>query len=386
MKRVVFATPNQGRREEVQRLLADLNVEWSRLGPAVPPGLDLEGAARFRSRAVFRETGQPSFVENTALYLDGVGERRGSVVKAHIAAIGENAFCLENAGRRGQLRVVVALAEGDSDADVTVFQGSTAVTVAAEPRGAEGWGWDRVLLLDGYHRTLAELGNSRYLVNMRHGPYLDLADHLRGQSTSGAFEAHVTVRAATDALPLFREACDAIGVKCVLIELPQGVISAQPMTASVHRGSLRDVQEEVHNMGRELLARGFEVIRTKIEALPRNGEIPLTNESAAQRPAGYFEYHIKVSLPDGDEQARAAVNSAVASFGAHLSRNANARRRPGEEDRFITLRVPGVGQPEAEARFQALLSAVEALPYPIRSRVREYTVYDSDVNVDRGWG
>src|SRR5262249_50971556 len=150
-------------------------------------------------------------------------------------------------------------------------------------------------------------------------PYLDLADHLRGPRAGGAFEAHVTVRAPAERATLFREACDALGVKCVLIELPEGAVSAQPMTASVHRGSLRDVQDEVHGIARDLVGRGFEVIRTKIEALPRNGEIPLSDAEAALRPTGYFEYHVKVTLPEGDTAARGAVESAVGPLGARLS-------------------------------------------------------------------
>lgn len=385
MNSVVFATPNQGRREEVQRLLADIDVAWARIGPAVPPGLDLEATARVRALAVYNATGKPSFVENTALDLEGEGEMRGAEVKARIADLGEDGFCRAYGGRRATLRVMVALAEGGREADLTVFEGALAATVAVAPRGPEAWGWDRVLVPDGHLRTLAELGEGKYLVNMRHGPYLDLADHLRGRRGGGAFEAHVTVRSAALDVPRFREACDDLGVKCVLIELPEGAISAQPMTASVHRGELRDVQEEVHAVARELMARGFDVLRTKIEALPRNGEIPRTDAEAALRPAGYFEFHVKISLPEGDAAARAAVLAAAAPHGARLSRNANARRRPGEEDRFLTLRVPGAGQPAAEARFRALLDAVEALPYPIRSRIREYTVYDSDVQVDRGW-
>jgi inosine/xanthosine triphosphate pyrophosphatase family protein len=386
MRRVVLATPNQGRREEVQRLLADIDVEWSRLGPPVPEGLDPEASARLRCQAVFRELGRPSFVENTALDLEGEGLLRGSEVKARLAALGEDGFCRAFGGRRAVVRVVVALAEGPSNAEVMVFHGAVSATVAGEPRGPDAWGWDRVLIPDGHGRTLAELGDSKYLVNMRHAPYLDLADHLRGPSQGGAFEAHVTVRAAALDVPRFRDACDELGVKCVLIELPEAAVSAQPMTASVHRGTLRDVQGEVHAIGRDLVARGFDVIRTKIEALPRNGEIPLSDEEAARRSAGYFEYHVKITLPEGDAAARLALEAVVIPLGARLSRNANARRRPGEEDRFLTLRVPGLGQPAAEARFRALLDVVEALPFPVRNRIREYTVYDSDVHVDRGWG
>lgn len=340
---------------------------------------------RRRARAAFRVLGRPCFVENTGFELEGERELRGAEVKARIAELGEEGFCRANAGRRVVTRVIVALAEGDRDDAVHVFAGSISGAVAEEPRSSEGWGWDRVVVPDGYERTLSELSASKYLVNMRHGPYMDLADHLRGRRAGGAFEAHVTVRADAAASPRFREACDALGVKCVLIELPAGEQVAQPMTASVHRGTLREVQDEVHGLARALLARGFDVVRTKIEALPRNADVPASDEEAAARPAGYFEFHVKLALPAGDAEALARVEAACAPHGGRLSRNANARRREGVEDRFVTLRVPGLGQPAAEARFGALVGSLEALGFPVRARIREYTVYDSNVAVDHGW-
>jgi inosine/xanthosine triphosphate pyrophosphatase family protein len=385
MARLVFVTPNQGRQAEVQRLLADVPIELSRFGPDVPAELDVEAAARARARAAFAALGRPCFVENTSFDLEGEGELRGAALKRLLAARGEAGFCRAYGGRRATAKVVVALCEGPGAGAVQTFSGRLGGEVAAEPRGAAGWGWDRVFVPEGYARTLGELGASKYLVNVRHGPYLDLADHARGRRAGGAYEAHVTVRASPDVGPRFREACDALGVKCVLIELPAGAHAAQPMTASVHRGVLREVQDEVHALARDLVARGFEVVRTKIEALPRNADWPETDEDAAARPGGYFEYHVKLALPSNDEGALGLVRAACEPLGARLSRNAAARRRDGEEDRFVTLRVPGAGRVAAEARYGALVAALEALPFRVRARAREYTVYDSDVALDRGW-
>jgi inosine/xanthosine triphosphate pyrophosphatase family protein len=379
---VVFVTPNQSRLAEVQRLLADVDLTLSRFGPSVAPGLSLQETARARAQAAFATLGRPCFVENTAFELEGEAERRGAELKALLVDLGEDGFCRDFGGRHGVARVVVALADGEG---VHLFEGATEGAIADHPRGpevGESWGWDRVFVPEGFGRTLAELGASKYLVNMRHRPLLDLAEHLRGRKGGGLYEAHVTVRTAETAR--FSGACDELGVKCVLIELPAGVEPQQPMTATIHRGLLRDVQEEVHTLGRELVARGFEVTRTKIEALPRNGDIPESDEEALSQPAGYFEYHLKVLLPTADIGVQNRVRSAAESCGARLSRNANSKRKEGET-RFITLRVPGVGRAAGEARFEALTAAVEPLGYPILARVREYTVYDSNVGVDRGW-
>jgi inosine/xanthosine triphosphate pyrophosphatase family protein len=387
MTRVVFVTPNQGRQAEVRRLLADVELEMSRIGPAVPEGADLEASARVRAAGAFAQLGRACFVENTGFELDGELVR-GAELKARLAEQGEAAFCAAHAGRRCVARVVVALAEAPGVAGVRVFLGELVGHFADAPRGEGGYGWDRVFVPDGYQRTLAELGASTYLVNMRHAPYLDLADHLRGRGFGGAFEAHVTVARGADPTA-FRAACDALAVKCVLIELPEGEHASQPMTASVHRGSLREVQDEVHGLARALVAAGFEVVRTKIEALARNADIPETDEQAARSPAAYFEYHLKLVLPGagqaGHAGALAAVSEVCAAHGARLSRNANARRPEGSEERFVTLRVPREGRVKAEARLDALAGALAPLGYLQKGRLREYTVYDSNVALDRGW-
>jgi inosine/xanthosine triphosphate pyrophosphatase family protein len=382
--RVVFATPNQGYQADLRRLMADIDVVLSRFGPRVPDGLDLAAAATWRARAAHEALGERCFVENTALEVEGEAPWRGRDVKALLEALGEDGFCARYGGRAAATRVVVALCEGAGEGAVRLFDGELEGAIAPAPRGGPGRGWDRVFVPDGYRRTFAELGASTYLVNMRHQPYLELADHLRGRTFGGAFEAHVTVRCGADDAPRFAAACDRLGVKHIQIELAAGEHASQPMTATVHRGELRDVQDEVHALARALVADGFEVVRTKIEALPRNRDLPATDAAAAAEPGRYFEYHLKVVVPPG-ELVLDRVRAAAAAHGAWLSRNARRTRADGSHERYLTLRLPGLGRASADARFAALERAVEALPVTIGRRVREYTVYDSNLALDRGW-
>jgi hypothetical protein len=63
-------------------------------------------------------------------------------------------------------------------------------------------------------------------------------------------------------------------------------------------------------------------------------------------------------------------------LGAYLSRG--APRSDGVELRFVTLRSWGLGQTSADARFDRMLALAAELGLPLRNRLREYTVYDSD--------
>jgi hypothetical protein len=215
-------------------------------------------------------------------------------------------------------------------------------------------------------------------------PEQDLLDRLRGCPGRGTFEAHVTVEAHDlPARERFRALCDELGVKCVLIELPEGATRSQPMTSSYHRGELPDVAEEVAGIARRLRAGGFDVTRVKLEAVVTNEGVPDTDEEAKRFPAGnYFEFHVKVSLPPGADLR--PLRELCARFGAHLSRNALKRDTAGAQ-RFVTLRVYGEGRARANRRFEELLRELEAGGYALSNKLREYTLYDSNSSVDAGW-
>ncbi len=206
-----------------------------------------------------------------------------------------------------------------------------------------------------------------------------LSDAIAAYGTwDGTFEAHLTVE--TDDRAAFEARCRTLGVKCILIELADGVHRSQPMTASHHRGELaRDVVPAVTALAGALAAAGFPVIRVKLEALALDRGVPV-DDAAAARAAGYFEFHAKVRIANDAELA--PIAALCARHGAHLSRNDRTRDARGVAERFITLRAHGVGRVRAEAGFDALLAE---LTLPVISTKREYTVFDGRAELDAGW-
>ena len=381
MRPVVFVTANLGRHREVARLLSGLDVRSARLALARPEGGDLASIAATRAREAFERLGERCFVESTGLFLDDHGDGPGASFKRTWRELGEEGFGKRFGGSHGIARVAVALAE--SRDDVRVFEGSVSGSLLAAPRGEGGYGYDRLWIPDGYDRTLGEMAESTYVVNMRAAPYLELGAWLRGEKSAGVFETHVTVGGDADA-DAFTRACRAIGVKCILIDLPEGETIRQPMTGSFHRGSLLDAQREAIAIGQELVRRGFDVVRTKIEQHGRLEDAPESDAEAARAPrTSYFEFHAKVVLTvESDEPA---VRAVLTNAGGHLSANAANAGGPASLERFVTLRAFGLGRANAEARFDAVLDAIRSLGLPIRNRVREYTVFDSNPAIDRGW-
>jgi hypothetical protein len=216
-------------------------------------------------------------------------------------------------------------------------------------------------------------------------PAQDMIERLRGQPGNGTFEAHVTVDAVDlDERERFRAVCAERGVKCVLIELPVGITRSQPMTSTYHRGELAGVVQEVAVLAQALAERGFRVSRLKLEAVVTNTGVPVTDEEARAFPSGnYFEFHVKVTLPPG--AALEALRELCRRHNAHLSSNALKRDEEGRTERFVTLRIYGAGRLRAEASFEKLLNDLVSMGYSLSNKLREYTLYDSNITIDAGW-
>lgn len=381
---VWFITGNQSKHLEIAQLLGDLEIRPRKLDLSRPQVATLAELVVARVLEAHARVREPCFTESTLLELDGLEPMSGADFKRTLLTLGEAALGRRFGGRRGRTRVAVAYtADGNPD-EVAVFEGSVEGTFVASPRGDGGYGWDRAWLPDGYRKTLAQMAGNKAYANMRQRPYVELGALLRGHTDVGAFEAHVTVAAGDAAhVERFTNTCDELGIKSVVIELPRGETRSQPMTASYHHGTLQAVLAEVHEIARTLAARELQVTRVKLEAVGRNPMTPQTDEAARAAPNNYFEFHLKLLLGPSDELAK--IESVCLRHGAHLSSNARKLRDDGIAERFVTQRVYAVGRQSAEAQFAALLEDLRPLGLRYGQRIREYTVYDSNAAVDRGW-
>jgi hypothetical protein len=202
---------------------------------------------------------------------------------------------------------------------------------------------------------------------------------------TGTFEAHITVNTTNlVAREKFCLLCKTLGVKCVLIALPQGLTRSQPMTASYHHGTLTSVFSEVQVIAQKLIEAGFEVTRIKIEAMLSNRDVPATDDEALELPVtNYFEFHVKVILSAITDIS--LLQQYCHKNDAHLSANAFKQEIDGQQQRFITMRLYNVGKYTAQSRFNLLLVGLKAEGLKLCQQQREYTVYDSNINLDAGW-
>lgn len=372
----IFVTSNRYKRSEVAALLQGLEIEWRRLD--LPPSQgSLSERVRLRASAAWQVLGARCFTELAELAA-GNDSFSGAEFKRRIEKDGPSFF----ESRAGQAKVSIAVALAETDGSIEVFEGQVCGVLLSHPQGDGGYGWDAHFIPEGASRSLANLNEQKAWLNARSGPYLQLASRLRGEEFEGVFEAHITVDVSGDELVRFTGLCETHGVKPIVIELARGETRVQPMSGSYHQGPLSSVQLEVFALARQFANAQFDVTRVKIEATGANRDLPQSDADAQRAPARYFEFHVKVSL--GPSDSLSALREQCEAHDAHLSRN--ARHRDGTQRvHFVTLRVAKRGQPNAEESFRQLRAALTRAGYPLSHALIEYTVYDSNLSVDRGW-
>ncbi len=176
---LVLATHNDGKVREFRALLADLPITVIAARDAgvnlFPPETDATFAenARAKARFVTASTGKPALADDSGLIVDALDGAPG-VLSARFGGNG-----LDDRGRTHLLlerlravpqpsraaRFIAALALSLPDGRLIESAGVLEGTVAEEPRGSAGFGYDPVFIVSGADRTLAEMSDDEKNAN-----------------------------------------------------------------------------------------------------------------------------------------------------------------------------------------------------------------------------
>lgn len=167
-KRVlVVASSNQGKLREVRALLEGLDVEVVPADQKALEGIEETGAtfaenALIKARTVAERTGRAALADDSGLEVDALNGAPG-VLSSRFAPTDEerNRKLLDllrhvpDEKRTARFRCAVAIVTPEGAAEVR--EGTCEGTIAQEPRGCNGFGYDPVFLVPHLGRTFAEL-------------------------------------------------------------------------------------------------------------------------------------------------------------------------------------------------------------------------------------
>ena len=170
MKKLVFATNNAHKLEEIRAILGD-KVEILSLNDIdchadIPETADtLQGNAALKAQYIYENYGLDCFADDTGLEVEvlngapGIYSARYAGGEGHDSEANMKKLLSEmqdKENRRARFRTVICLIEGGKE---HFFEGIVNGSIIRERKGGAGFGYDPIFMPDGYSETFAEMGN-----------------------------------------------------------------------------------------------------------------------------------------------------------------------------------------------------------------------------------
>ncbi len=176
---LVFVTSNLGKLREAEAVLGH-TLDHRGLDLPELQSLDLEEVVRSKAQMAWQSLERPVLVEDTGLELAGLGGFPGPLVRWLLVSVGAAgicriAHCFGDAGATA--RCLVCATDGSVE---IVGEGVVKGSIAAEPTGRGGFGWDSAFIPnDGDGRTYGEMTEEeKNLISHRRMAFVALRDAL----------------------------------------------------------------------------------------------------------------------------------------------------------------------------------------------------------------
>ena len=171
MKKIIFATGNEGKMKEIRRILADPQLEILSLKDAGihadidENGKSFEENAMIKAEAICKMTGEIVLADDSGLEIDYLNKEPG-IYSARYAGT-DTSYDIKNSlllsrmkgvpDKQRTARFVCAVAAVFPNGDKEVVRGTMEGCIGYEIAGANGFGYDPIFFLPEYGCTSAEL-------------------------------------------------------------------------------------------------------------------------------------------------------------------------------------------------------------------------------------
>ena len=170
--KVVLATSNQGKLREFERLFSNSGLEVQpqskfNIPDAIEDGLSFVENALIKARHASRLSGLPAIADDSGLEVDHLKGAPG-IYSSRFA--GDNSTDEENisklllaldgihpSDRSARYQCIIVLIEHANDPTPVIAQGCWEGSVAIQPKGSHGFGYDPIFYLPKFECTSAEL-------------------------------------------------------------------------------------------------------------------------------------------------------------------------------------------------------------------------------------
>lgn len=171
MKKIIFATTNEGKVREVRMMLEDCDIELQTLKEAgididiVEDGSTFEENAIIKAKTIMEMTGEIALADDSGLevdYLDGApGIYSARYLGVDTPYSEKNSHIIEllkdAKGEERSARFVCAMAVAFPDGEIKTCRGTIEGYIGYEEKGTNGFGYDPIVYVPEYKMTTGEM-------------------------------------------------------------------------------------------------------------------------------------------------------------------------------------------------------------------------------------
>lgn len=153
---ITFITSNASKADQLARHL-DYPVTHQRLNLPEVQSLDLKEVITHKAKEAYKHVKKPVLVEDTSLTFTALGRLPGPLIKWFLVELDNVGLCKILKGyddREALAEVCFGLYDGEK---LHTFEGQMKGTIANQPRGERGFGWDPIFIPAGQQKTWGEM-------------------------------------------------------------------------------------------------------------------------------------------------------------------------------------------------------------------------------------
>lgn len=176
MSMITFVTSSSNKLVEAQAILP-FQITSKALDLLEIQSLDIEEIVNHKLRDAYERVGGPVMVEDVSAEIESLHGLPGPFIKFFEQKLGADALYKLSKTKNDRVKIICCIGYYEGKKRLTV-QGVLQGQLVA-PRGNNGWGFDKVIVPDGYSQTMAEMtDNEKNKFSHRYLALTQLANRL----------------------------------------------------------------------------------------------------------------------------------------------------------------------------------------------------------------
>ena len=155
---LLFVTGNENKLKEISQILG-FEVKGVKIDLPEIQDIEVDNIIEYKARDAYEKVKKPVVIEDTGLYFESMNGFPGALIKWILKSVDNGGIIkilknMEN--KRAYAKTSIGYFDGN---EFRIFSGIIKGEICEEPRGENGFGWDKIFQPDGYNKTFAEMTN-----------------------------------------------------------------------------------------------------------------------------------------------------------------------------------------------------------------------------------